>query len=774
MAMADGDGLRERILELMGKPGYQPRTKGEMARELELSSGQRSDLRAELARLERDGTVVRGAKARYKLRKDDRNALVGTLKMRLSGGAWFFADQRDEGNLASGIDLDRFRRIHIPERRTSVALDGDRVQVRIDRLGPPERRRHAKGRHRKDDRAATEDEAVGRVEKVIERRSGVVVGTYLKNGKFTYVTPDDENLPPSIDLVEETSASSGQKVAVELLDWDRRDAAPQGRVVKVLGWPGDPGVDILAVIEAHGLRTEFPDEVLAAARAVPDAIAPGELARRDDWRGKFVITIDPADAKDFDDAIHLRKLERGWELAVHIADVAHYVKPDSPLDKEAVDRGNSTYLVDRVLPMLPPELSNGICSLRPGEDRLTCAAIMKFNEKGEMGKTRFVKAVINSKARLTYEEAQALLVEAGVAMAMDERGDDSDALASEALPESALPSKGENQEDLLAGIENREEVGAAVTEAWALAKLLRQRRFRNGALDLEFPEIRVALDDFGVPSGYRREEYNESHQLIEECMLAANEAVARAIKDARRPGIYRIHDDPEDDKLFEFAELARSHGFEAGDLTNKKHIQKLLAAVRGTLAEHAIKLGLLKSLKRAAYSSDPLGHYGLSKTDYCHFTSPIRRYADLIMHRSLEPLLANPPEVMDSLPSMAHCAEIADHISDTERASASAEEATRRLKMMQWLKICSERVNPPVFRAVITDVRKIGLMVEAIDLMQRGVVKREEFPRGNWRLEAHRMRYTSRDAELVLGQKLKVTVENVDMERQFVDFRIVE
>jgi ribonuclease R len=321
----------------------------------------------------------------------------------------------------------------------------------------------------------------------------------------------------------------------------------------------------------------------------------------------------------------------------------------------------------------------------------------------------------------------------------------------------------------------RSEIAGALTESWKLASVLRKRRFAQGALDLEFPEIRVLLDKFGRPTGYKREEYNESHQLIEEFMLAANEAVARAIKDANRPGIYRVHEDPDHDKLFEFAEVARAHGYEPGDLMNKKHIQKLLRQARGKPEEHAIKLGLLKSLKRADYQAEPLGHYGLSKTDYCHFTSPIRRYADLIMHRALEPLLENAPSETARLPIRAHCAEIADHISTTERTSASAEEESRRLKMLEWLHRCAHEPDPPVFEAVITDVRKIGLLVEALDILQRGLIKRDDFPPADWRLEAHRMRYTTmKGDELQLGQVVPVQVARVNMERQLVDFRIVE
>ncbi|NNC87813.1 MAG: ribonuclease R [Akkermansiaceae bacterium] len=732
--MPDGEGLREQVLALMGTPGYRPRNKGELARDLEVHPDERSALRAALAQLEREGVIVRGKKARYQLRSRDAKLLVGTVRFHPKGSAWFYPDVKDDANLDTGIDLEKFRRIYIPANKTSVALDGDRVAVRIDRLGPPVWWKHAKHKQAALELPGAEEQANGRVERIIKRRSGVVVGTYLERGKFRYVQPDDRNMPATIELTGDVVAAPGQKVAVELLEWDSRQVSPHGRITEVLGWPGDAGVDILAIIRRHGLRTEFPEAVVEEAKRVPGEIPPDELARREDWREADVITIDPADAKDFDDAILVRRSDRGWELAVHIADVSHYVKPQSALDKEAEERGNSTYLVDRVLPMLPPELSNGICSLRPGEDRLTCAAIMQFAPDGKMTKARFAKAVICSKKRYTYEEAQEILVGG---------------------------SAGEGP-------------AAMLHEAWNLAALLRQRRFAQGALDLDFAEVRMILDEKGQATGYQREEYNESHQLIEEFMLAANEAVARAIKNAQRPGIYRVHEDPDFDKLHEFAELARSHGYQPGDLTNKKHIQKLLDAAKGKPEEHAIKLGLLKSLKRAHYLDEPQGHYGLSKTDYCHFTSPIRRYADLIMHRSLEPLYDNPPPETDRLPGKKHCAEIADHISTTERTSASAEDESRRLKMLEWLQRTAQEPDPPVFEAVVTDVRKIGLMVEATEILQRGLVKRADFPRGDWHFEGHRMRYASREGEMHLGQVLRVRVVRVDIENQFVDFRVVE
>ena len=734
--MGEAGGLREKVLEVMHSPGYRPSNKGELARDLELGSHLRADLRSELAALEREGVIVRGKKARYRLREQEQNLLSGILRFQWKGSAWFYPDQHDPANLASGIDLKRFSRIYVGARKTSVALDGDRVALRVERLGPPVWWKHARHKRQALELPGAEDQATGRVERILRRRSGTVVGTLMEHKGFVYVQPDDESLPSTIELNSAGGGQSGQKVAVRLLEWDSRQTAPRGEVSEVLGWPDEAGVDIRGIILRHGLREGFPEEVQAEAKKVSSTIHPEVLEQRSDWREKLVLTIDPDDARDFDDAICVRKIEDEWELAVHIADVAHYVKPGTALDLEARQRGNSTYLVDRVLPMLPEELSNGICSLVPSEDRLTRCVIMRFDRQGRMTRARFEEAVICSRSRLTYGEAQEML------------------------------ERGEGGED-----SSRREIVEALTMCWELAKLLRQRRFEQGALDLDFPEVRMELDVSGRPTGYRREDYNESHQLIEEFMLAANEAVARAVKNAERPAIYRVHEEPDHDKLFEFAELARTHGYEPGDLVNRKHIQKLLRACRGEPEEHSIKLGLLKSLKRASYREEPLGHYGLSKTDYCHFTSPIRRYADLVIHRTLEPLMENSPGGGDGGATQVQCREISDHISTTERTSASAETESHRLKMLEWLLLAVDDFDPPIFEAVITDVRRIGLMVEVIEILQRGLIKRDDFPVGDWRLESHRMRYvTARGDELALGQIVSVRVTRVNMERQQVDF----
>lgn len=723
--------IREQVWELMNRPKYRPMTRSEMARNLDIPPAHRNDLRTVLEALVGEGLAVEGKKARYERRAQKGNLLVGSLRFHPKGHAWFYPDATDEGNQATGIDLQKNSRIYVARRDTGTALDGDRVSVSVRMPSP--KRRYRQG----DQRPDSEDEAKGSVERILERRSGRLVGEFRRKGKHAWIECADPALEGQIELQGDTTAEPGQLVVVELEQWDNRHVTPRGRILEVLGWPGDPGVDILAVIQRHGLRTSFPDPVIAETRATPDEPEPQEVARRADWRDKLVITIDPADAKDHDDAIWLEKTDRGWTLAVHIADVAHYVKPGTALDKEASERGNSTYLVDRVLPMLPPELSNGICSLKPDVDRLTKCALMEISPTGEIKKSRFLDAVIHSRAKLSYEQAQAIL-------------------DGKPGPEGSE-----------AGLED------LVREAWRMASALRKRRFANGALDLEMPEIRVKLDDKGRASGIVPVEHTESHQLIEECMLAANEAVARLLKGRQKPAVHRIHENPDISRLMEFGETAKQHGYRPGDLSNREHIQKLLDDAKGSPEEHAIKLGLLKSLKRAAYSPDAIGHYGLAKADYCHFTSPIRRYADLIVHRALQPFLDNAPPKADRTPSQSELREISRHISDTERVSADAENETKQIKMMEFLERVAGLDDPIVFDGLVTDVRPMGLLVEIPDLGIRGAVKREDLPGGRWRFEGHRHAWANWEGDSIqLGMRLPLEVSGVNRERRFVDFRI--
>jgi len=434
------------------------------------------------------------------------------------------------------------------------------------------------------------------------------------------------------------------------------------------------------------------------------------------------------------DAISVESISGGWRLAVHIADVSHYVKPNSELDKEAVKRGNSTYLVDRVLPMLPEELCNDICSLRPNEDRLTKCAVIDISKEGELIDWRLCDAVIHSKKRYSYEEAQVII---------------------EAEP--------------------KDETEKMIHEAWKMASLLRKKRFRKGSLELDFPEVKVILDENFTPIRVEKLVHDPSHQLIEECMLIANEVVAKSIKRNRKSSIYRIHEEPDVEKLMEYTELARAHGFEPGDLSNKKHVQELLIQIKNHPSEQAVKIGLLKSLKRAAYSIEGLGHYGLGKEDYCHFTSPIRRYADLIVHRSIQSLLDNKPKNPDHVHKLAVLQEQAEHISDTERNSAAAESETKRMKLLEYLYIILTGKNEKEFTGIVTECRKSGAFVEIMEVHQRGLVKIEDFPRGNWQFEHGMHRYSaSGGRKITLGQKVTLKLVWVDLERQLIDLKITK
>ncbi|MBK1853403.1 ribonuclease R [Verrucomicrobiaceae bacterium 5K15] len=780
------NNLRERIRVLMKASDYQPLNKSEFARSLRLKPNERSALRAELLRLENKGLIVRGKKGRFDLksragqnggasehqpqrppkgggkkggRKHSSSGpqLVGTIRFQASGNAWFYPDSNDASNEAANIDLQQFSRIFISSNKTSTAMNGDKVRVRIDRIGPPEWANRRRGRAQKAaGMKAPDDEAAGYVDKIIERGMSKIIGTYFKRGQYAHVQPDDAQIPdvniePASKGSKDTSPEpkGGQKVAVALTQWDNPNSSPRGKITEVLGWPDTPGVDMLSIVHKHGLRSEFPDAVLKEARNFGDEVTEKDLVDRDDWRDLTVITIDPHDAKDFDDAISVRKLKNGdWQLGVHIADVSHYVKPGTALDKEAVERGNSTYMADRVLPMIPRELSNHLCSLMPHVDRLTQCCLLTLNQQGRVKSAKFTRAVIHSARRYTYEEAQEILM----------------------APEDKIAKLFPDE---------KPEIAAMLHEAWRLASLLRKRRFENGALDLDMPEVKVVLDDKGKPIGIEKSDYNESHQLIEEFMLIANEAAAKLLKNQRQPTVYRIHEDPDPDRLNDYAELAKLHGYKPGDLTNKKHIQALLDKAKGTIEEPAIKIGLLKSLKRAAYFQDPLGHYGLSKENYCHFTSPIRRYADLIVHRALQRHLGNPPKKIDRTPGGAEMAQIAQHISETERTSAEAENESRRLKMLQYLHMCSVDENPPSFNVVVTEVRHFGLFVEAVDIQTKGLIKLEDLPplKGGkeWQFEANLMRFTGPYGQMfTVGQQHLCHVSNVDMEQQRVDFKLVD
>src|SRR5438132_2262518 len=572
----NGRTIREKVLALLRAPDYRPRDRNEIAQALGAKGRDRVEVRKTLRELKHAGEIVRIRKNRYVL-PSEADLVTGKLSIHQAGFGFLVPEKSGEAD------------IFIAAENTGTAMNGDRVVARISRDIP---QRPGKDRHR----------AVGRVIRILERARDSIVGTLQHSKNFYYVVADDPRLvhhvyvqvPPRQKLPK--IPTPGDKVVVRLEDWQSRHVNPEGEIVEVLGAANAPGIDMLSIIRKYGLPTEFPKAVLDQANRIPKSVEEEMIKGRADLREKFIVTIDPDDARDFDDAIDVEKIENdgGWRLGVHIADVSAYVTPGSALDREARRRGNSVYLPDRVIPMLPERLSNGVCSLNPGVNRLTFSVFIEFDKNGRAKNARFGKSVIRSAKRLTYKEAYAILK-----------------------------------------TERDGELSQRLHTAWELASLLRQKRFEHGSLDLDFPEVKVYVDQNGKPIRLERIENDESHQLIEEFMLAANEAVARELRHLSIPTIYRVHEDPDPEKLGEYREFILSFGHKVGDLSHRKEIQRFLASIRGKPEEQALKIGLLKSLKRARYAAQPLGHYGLAKPNYLHFTSPIRRYADLVVHRSL-------------------------------------------------------------------------------------------------------------------------------------------
>jgi ribonuclease R len=588
----------------------------------------------------------------------------------------------------------------------------------------------------------------GRVIRILKRAHETIVGTLQETRNFSYVVPDDPRLvnniyvqPSSVAAVydrrfeaksdgdhrrSQTTATAqprvGDKVVVKLESWESRHINPEGKIIEVLGPRGAPGVDVLSIIRKYHLPLDFSRAVIKEAEAIPQEVTA--IDGREDLRTQFIITIDPDDARDFDDAINVEEtVGGGWRLGVHIADVSAYVQPGSALDREARSRGNSVYLPDRVIPMLPERLSNGVCSLVPHVDRLTHSVLMEFDKNGRARRARFARTVICSAHRLTYKEAFAIL--------------------------QNTP---------------RDQLGERLHRAWKLAALLRQKRFAHGSLDLDMPEVKVICDKRGKPIRFERVENDESHQLIEEFMLAANESVARELTSRGTPAIYRVHEIPDAERLAEFREFVLSHGIRVGDLTHRAEVQRLLETIRGTPEEHALKIGLLKSLKRARYATTPLGHYGLAKANYTHFTSPIRRYADLAVHRALlEPR---------SSPAMSQLSVTAEHISATERTAAEAEMDAVKTKKLEFFEAQLHARNPQVFDAMIIDVRNYGLLIELPGLLLTGLVHVSMLTDDFYVFSAAQRQFIGRQTRrrYRVGDKLRVYVSRVDQFKRQIDF----
>jgi ribonuclease R len=734
----NGRNIREQILGLLARKDYRPLDRIEIARKLGLTAAERVALRKIVRELERAGEIARIRKNRYVL-PAEADLVAGKLSIHQAGYGFLSPEIPGQPD------------VFIAAENTGTAMHGDRVVARISQDEPD---RRIKGRRE------------GRVIRILERAHDTIVGTLQRSRNFYYVVPDDPRIVHDVyvgsvaavydrrdqrivkdDRRSQTAATAqvGDKVVVRLEAWESRHVNPEGQIIEVLGPASAPGIDMLSIIRKYHLPTEFSRDVLDQVEGIPETIHIRQLEGREDLRKEFIVTIDPDDARDFDDAIHVEKTGTGWRLGVHIADVAAYVEPGSPLDREARRRGNSVYLPDRVIPMLPERLSNGVCSLNPGVDRLTHSVFIHFDKHGSAKSARFAHSVIRSAHRLTYKKAYATL--------------------------TAAPS---------------DQLGERLHVAWELAALLRQKRFEHGALDLDFPEVKVWVDKEGHPVKLERVENDKSHQLIEEFMLAANEAVARELKKRAIPTIYRVHENPDPEKLAEYREFVLGFDYRVGDLTHRAELQRLLASFRGKPEEQALKVALLKSLKRARYSPQPLGHYGLAKANYLHFTSPIRRYADLVVHRALgrdgSPLPSVPSRAKERRsrsdrpyhPDMAEIASIAEHIAITERTAADAEVDAVQMKKLEFFQRQLDTRNPQIFRATIIDVRNYGLMVELPDALVTGLVHVSSLLDDFYLFDSARRQLIGRRSRkrFNVGGELSVFVVRVDGFKRQVDFAI--
>lgn len=709
--MTKKDALQERILTLMKEDGYKPLTVAELEEAFGSENADEfKELVKTLVRMEGQGLIVRSRSNRYGVPER-----MNLLRGRFIGHAKGF------GFVAP--DIEGMDDIFIPPHEVNGAINGDTVLVRILQESHGDRRE-------------------GTVTKVVERAQTSFVGTFQANRGFGFVILDDKKLPMDVFIAKDDTlgAVDGHKVVVEIVTWPDDLKSATGYITKILGHKDDPGVDILSIIYKHGIPTEFPKDVIEAAEAVPSQIAESDLEGRRDLRNETIVTIDGADAKDLDDAVTVTKNEDGtYKLGVHIADVSYYVTKGSALDLEAFDRGTSVYLTDRVIPMIPHRLSNGICSLNPQVDRLTLSCEMVIDGSGKVLSHEIFQSVINTTERMTYSDVYKILEE-----------------QDEELMLRYAP--------LVPMFKNMAE----------LAEILRNKRMHRGAIDFDFKESKVLVNEEGWPTDIVLRERTVAERLIEEFMLAANETVAEHFHWMNVPFIYRIHEDPKPEKLQRFFEFVTNFGLlikGTGNSVHPKALQEILRAIEGLPEEPVISTMLLRSMQQAKYYPESLGHFGLSTDFYTHFTSPIRRYPDLIVHRLIRTYLINDDTSSETVSYWAQVMdEIAQHTSDMERRAVDAERDTDALKKAQYM---SDKIGEE-FDGIVSSVTNFGMFVELPNTVE-GLVHISNMTDDYYQFDDRQMmligEHTKR--QFRIGDEVRVRVTNVIIEESSIDFEVV-
>lgn len=707
---------QEILLDFMRETAYKPMTYEELVSHFALEDSEGFKKFEELLiELEQDGRIVLTRTARYGV-PERMDLLRGRLQAHAKGFAFLIPDDRDHPD------------VYIHANDLKGAMNGDIVLIRITSKSPSGGRME------------------GEVVRIVKRGVLQTVGVFQNLETYGFVLPDDKRINRDIFIPKQSfkGAVDGQKVVVRIVSYPEGRAAAEGEIIEILGHKDDPGVDILSIIRKHQLPEAFPAEVMDEADSAPDSITEEEIAEqgRRDLRGLNIVTIDGEDAKDLDDAVNVQRLENGhYKLGVHIADVGYYVREGSELDKEAYDRGCSVYLVDRVIPMLPHRLSNGICSLNPQVDRLTMSCEMEFNEQMKVVKHDVFTSVIRTKERMTYSNVRKIL-------------------------EDEDPELLERYSPLIDDFRLMKE----------LAMKLRDARMRRGAVDFDFEESKIIVDENGKAVDIVKRERSVAEQIIEEFMLAANETVAEHFHWLKVPFLYRIHEDPDPEKLQNFMAFAANFGYHVKGRGNSVHpraLQDLLEQIQGTKEQTVISTMMLRSMKQAKYDAESTGHFGLAAEYYSHFTSPIRRYPDLVIHRVMREVIENGGALTqkrhDYLSS--RMPDIAQQSSERERVAVEAERDTEQLKKAEYMQ---DKVGEE-FEAMVSSVTSFGMFIE-LDNTVEGLIRLSAMSDDYYHFDEGHMALIGERTSRVfrIGDEVKIRVAKVNMDDHTIDFELVD
>lgn len=695
------------LLEFLSSTEYKPMKLKEMAGILQVPRNEKTDFREIVEALVADGKIEADNSGKYRV--SDNNTKAGIFTGTQRGFGFVVIEGEDED-------------IFIPESSTKGALHNDKVLVSIKGEQTGKRRE-------------------GEILRIIERSNTTVVGTFEKSKNYGFVVPDNTKFGKDIFIQKEHTkgAVNGHKVVVKITNFGDKSKNPEGRIIEILGHINDPGVDIKSVIAAYNLPLEFPEEVLKQVEKTEEEIGEEEIKGRKDLRDLPTVTIDGEDAKDLDDAITLSKEGDIYHLGVHIADVSHYVREDTPLDKEALNRGTSVYLVDRVIPMLPHKLSNGICSLNAGTDRLALSCLMDIDDKGNVIGHEIVEAVICVNRRMTYTSVKKIL---------------------------------EDKDE--AEMKEYEELVPMFLLMEELAEILREKRRKRGSIDFDFPESKVILNKEGHPVDIKPYDRNKATKIIEDFMLIANETVAEDYFWQEIPFVYRVHENPDSDRIKELGIFINNFGYSiriGQEDIHPKELQKLLRKIEGSSEEALISRLTLRSMKRAKYAAESDGHFGLAAKYYCHFTSPIRRYPDLQIHRIIKENLKGGlgekrfNHYHKILPDVARQASI------TERRADDAERDVLKLKKVEYM---SDHIGEE-FDGVISGITSWGMYVELPNTVE-GLVRVADMEDDFYVYEEEKYAMTGEHTRksYKLGQKVKVEVVDTDKWQKVIDFRLIE